>query len=325
VVTRYAAVVLGVTMLIVAPARGQAADDQPVEAAPDDEARARDLFFAGHEAADRGDHATACTKFAESLALFRRVSTLLNLGKCSEATGEISSALRYWTEGAALLEPQDARMTLAKERIATLDARVPVVSLTLPSPVPDGAVVEVDGRRIDRTSKPLRLAPGAHRIALRAPGREVSEQAIDLVEGAREAIVLSLGPPIAEPDSPTPTPATVPSEGLSGLQIGGIVTGAVGLAGIAAGAVTGALVLDRKSTVNALCQDDQCDSDEGVDAAQSGRTLSQVSTVAFVVGGAAVTAGVLMLILGGDDEGDQVALLPTFSLGGAGATFSGRF
>ena len=89
--------------------------------AEDREERAKQLFFEAHEATDRGDDATACRKFEESLLLFRRASTLLNLGECSERLGKVATALRYWTQAAALLESSDPRMALTKQHIARVD------------------------------------------------------------------------------------------------------------------------------------------------------------------------------------------------------------
>jgi hypothetical protein len=298
--------------------------------ADDDETRARELFFAGHEAADRGDHATACEKFGQSLELFRRVSTLLNLGKCSEELGDITAALAYWTEGAALLEPQDPRMTLAKERIAALETRVPVLSVAI-DPVPAGAVLTVDGEpHAPAGVEGLRLPPGAHRLELRAPGREPVTEEVTLAEGEQRRVSLAPGPPLAPP-SPLPPPAATvmtpaADEGLSGIQVGGIVVGAVGLGGVVLGAVTGGMVLSRKSTVDDLCADDVCTDQKGIDAAQSGSTLATVSTVGFVAGGAALTAGVLMIVLGEQVAGDDgVAAIPVIGPGRAGLTMVGRW
>ena len=138
----------------------------------DDEQRAKELFFEGHAAADRGDHQTACAKFTESLALFRRASTLLNLGECSEKTGRLANALRYWREGAALLESGDARMALAKQRVSELDGQVPRLQIRVPPELPSQTVISLDGAAITlkSLSKEQRLDPGPHTLRLTAPG-----------------------------------------------------------------------------------------------------------------------------------------------------------
>ncbi|MBW2523547.1 MAG: hypothetical protein JRI23_05205 [Deltaproteobacteria bacterium] len=296
--------------------------------AGNDETRAKELFFQGHEAADRGDHAAACKSFRQSLRYFRRVSTLLNLGKCSDQLGQIAEALRYWTEGAALLEPTDARMKLAKERLADLEARVPRLELEVPEPLPEGAAVELDGKVLppERYASGLRLNPGVvYEVALIVPGHQASRERVELAEAELRQLALPLGAPDPVPSAASAPPVALPPTGLSGVQIGGIVLGAVGLAGIVTGGVTGGLVLDRKNTVETHCAEDVCTDPAGVDAADSGRILAAVSTAAFVGGGAALTAGVLMFVLGGPSETEAASASVHPSPGGGALVLSGRW
>jgi hypothetical protein len=292
--------------------------------AQDHETRAKELFFKGHEAADRGDHASACESFRESLKYFRRVSTLLNLGKCSDAIGQIAEALRYWTEAAALLEPTDARMTLAKKRIDDLEERVPQLTLQLPAQLPDGSVVELDGVVLppQRYRAALRLNPGVrYEVSLLTPGHAPTRESVELAPSERRQLTLAPGLAVKkEPRAPAPTQPS----GLSGIQVGGIAIGAVGLAGLVAGGITGGLVLDRKATVETHCANDVCTDPEGIDAADSGRTLATVSTVAFIAGGALLGTGILMLILG---DGTTEPATATFTLapGRAGLTLVGHW
>ena len=300
----------------------------PTAAHAQDEDRAKELFFEGHAAADRGEYDVACAHFRESLEYFRRVSTLLNLGKCSDEIGEIAEALRYWSESAALLEPGDPRMVIAKKRIGELETRVPRLRLTLPQPLPDGAVVELDGAVLTREqhTSPLRFNPGApHRLDLVVPGHDTRSVSVTLAEGEEREIALEVGAARTAELSSPPAGAspTVQDSGLSGIQIGGIVVGAVGVAGLVVGGVTGALVLDHKATVDAYCKDDLCTDPEGVTAAESGRTLATVSTVAFIGGGVAVATAVLMVVLGSDDDSTELTAL--LGPGGGGLMVVGRW
>ena len=190
----------------------------------DDEARARRLFDEGHEATDRGDDAAACAKFEQSLALFRRASTLLNLGDCHQKLGHTATALGYWSEGAALLSSDDVRMGLAKEHIAALEQQVPRLVVHLPDPLPANAVITLDDHALTRAAlaEPLKLDPGPHQLRLTAPGYQPNQLAPELRDGVISEVHLLLSPQAPaevrapeprdhavqppRPDAPRPTP-----------------------------------------------------------------------------------------------------------------------
>ncbi len=288
-----------------------------VAGAEDAEARAKRLFFEGHRAADAGDHATACARFAESARLFRRVSTLLNLGKCNDELGRLATALGYWQEGAAMLEPSDERFALAKARIADLEQRAPRIELTLPAA--RGALVAIDGQA-QRSAGTVYLDPGAHVFTVDAPGHATWKKTLRLEEGEHASLALALGPPL-EPQPP-PRVEVAPADTGDTQRLWGFIAGGVGLAGVAAGAITGGLVLDKKATVEAQCSDDVCRSQEGVDAAEAGRSLAIVSTATFIAGGALVGLGVVLVLTA--PSADVVARLEP-GPGDAGVGLSLRF
>src|SRR5690242_9683425 len=58
------------------------------------------LFWEGRAAADAGDFATACEKFAQSLRLDAAAGTLFNLAHCEERVGRFASALGHYREAA---------------------------------------------------------------------------------------------------------------------------------------------------------------------------------------------------------------------------------
>jgi exonuclease VII small subunit len=280
----------------------------PGARAQDAEERAKALFFEGHEAAARGDHHTACARFEDSLALFRRASTLLNLGECSEHLGLLADALRYWREGAATLDSSDERLALAKEKVRELEKRVPVLSVDTGGPLPSGAAVLVDGTAVPATelADVIAVDVGEHVLELVVPRRETATARVRVREGERREVHLLPGPPIATDAGPR-LPAEEPA---NGQRVAGFVLGGVGLAAIVMGAVTGGLVLERKSTVEDHCADDVCDDQAGVDAASEGRALAIASTVGFVAGAALVAVGVVLVVTADDGEDTAVAIGP---------------
>jgi hypothetical protein len=115
---------------------------------------------------------------------------------------------------------------------------------------------------------------------------------------------------VGEALSSPPVPTSPPHAGEGAVRSGGdeartagFVLGAVGLAGVGVGAVTGLLVLGKKSIVDDPSHCDPtthvCDA-TGLAAASSGKTLSTVSTVAFVAGGALLITGAVLVLTGGN-------------------------
>jgi hypothetical protein len=74
------------------------------------------------------------------------------------------------------------------------------------------------------------------------------------------------------------------------------VAGAVGLAGVAVGSVTGALVIGDKATIDAQCHADHTCTAAGLQAASQSRTFGFVSDVAFAAGGAGLATATILFL-----------------------------
>ncbi len=70
----------------------------------------------------------------------------------------------------------------------------------------------------------------------------------------------------------------------------------VGVAGVVAGAVGGLVTMSAKNTADTNCPVAGCNS-TGTDAESRGKTWSTVGTLGFVVGGAALAAGITLLLV----------------------------
>src|SRR5262249_50798845 len=120
----------------------------PAAAQSTNDAQAQTLFTEGRTALQKGDYRTACAKFAQSLALVQRGSTLLNLAQCEQHEGKLVAAAAHWKEGISLLPPGDERLAISKERLAALAPRLPHLTVTLSAPAPPGTRIEVDGSAV---------------------------------------------------------------------------------------------------------------------------------------------------------------------------------
>jgi hypothetical protein len=89
---------------------------------------------------------------------------------------------------------------------------------------------------------------------------------------------------------------------MSGQAIAGWTIGAIGLAGLLAGAGTGIAGLVRKGEGDDLCDAERevC-SQDGADLHDEARTLLTATTVCWIVGGAALGTGLVLVLT---DKGD---------------------
>ena len=294
-----------------------------VVGAEDDAAVAQQLFRQGREASAQGDYVTACAKFEQSLQLFRRASTLLNLGVCHQQLGRTATALAFWEQGAALLDPGDERMEQAKEEVAALRARAPIVQVILPAILPAGAVITLDGKAVGRSllDREQRLDPGSHELWLLAPGYAPRQVQLQAKDGATERVELNLGPALAPPPtSPLPRAAEYPMPRQQGPSPHVVPTWVwpVGGAGILVAAVAVPFAVDYANTLSTqeeLCGGDieQCDPvptgsyDPADDNSRKYRDA--VLTTAFAgAGGLALAAAVVGAVVGSDPPVADVAL-----------------
>jgi hypothetical protein len=114
------------------------------------------------------------------------------------------------------------------------------------------------------------------------------------------------------------------------MQWAGIATGLVGLGGLAVGTVFGLSAKSDADIANQECDGNACRSQAGVDAANDASNKANVSTVAFIAGGALTTIGVVLLLSGGSSAPAQhdtahLRLSPYVGQGSLGTQVSGRF
>lgn len=288
----------------------QTANDQKAEA----------LFREGRAAVDRGDYATGCARFTASVELTRRAGPLLNLASCDEHQGHLVAALADWAAGIALLPAGDERVAISRQRAGALDRRVPRLTLQLAPGVPPGARVVLDGAEVSRAALgvPQPMDLGEHVVVAVAAGHVEVRSAITLAEGERRSLAVAPGPALAADGAPE-------AEAGSGRRTAGFVLGGVGVAGVAVGAITGIVTLGKKSTTTAHCTKTACDQ-VGFDAESAGKTSGTISTVTFLVGGAALAAGVTLVLVSRPRRAPTTATVAPLALpGGGGLLLGGTF
>ena len=283
-------------------------------------------------------YAEACPKFAESQRLDPGGGTQLNLALCHEKEGKTATA---WSEfnvalSQAIRDGRRDRIAIARERAVALEALLPRLTVLLaPAAEVPGLEVRLDGVAIRGVAwnAPAAVDPGSHRVDATAPGRAPWSILVPLEGGERRQVVvplLAVDPSSATLAAPPPgalaPPPPVAWETVTKPNPVFYAVLAIGAAGLAASAVTGAFALKAHNTSLELCQPTRqyCSDPSGVDAAGTAHTLALVSTVAL---GAGVVAGLALFLVPSRVSTARPPQVVRFAPlpGGAAASWSGAF
>jgi len=265
-------------------ARAQSVENAAAQALFDD---AKRLMADGHAA-------EACPKLEESQRLEPRSGTLINLASCYEQTGHLASAWARYVDAAASanLGGNAEREAVARERAAALAPRLTKLLIAIAPKTPQGLEVRRDGVVVGQPAWGVALPsdPGPHRISASAPGHQPFEVLVD-VQGEGKTITVHVPELVA--NAPT-EPVAAPHPGLNTRQIAALVAGGIGVVGIGVGTVFGFISKSKHDEAERSCQGDECTTQQGLDASMDAHKAGNVSTVAMIVGGVGLAAGVTL-------------------------------
>jgi hypothetical protein len=303
------------------------------------------LFQEGRRLMGEKRPAEACPKFAESQRLDPSPGTLLNLASCYETTGRLASAWATYKEAASAASAagRAENLAVANKHADSLVRRLTRLTVRAPRP-PEGLAITRDGAPLDMATLGVAIPvdPGEHTVEATAPGkRPWSTKVAASAEGASLTVEIptladapAAPPPPPPPASGEPGPVASPPgvdeparpAPTASVRTAGFVVGAVGLVGLGVGtwfAVSARSKFD--DSLSSCAPDDQnrCSS-AGVTRRGEARTDGSLATVAFSVGGAALAAGVaLVLFAPGNSDPASARLRIAPALGGA--TLGGAF
>lgn len=266
-----------------------------------DRATARSLAAEGEAALEAGRYQTAEDRFRRADALVHAPTlvvahgrALIGLGRLVEAYECFQLVLREGVDPGA---PQ--AWHLAEEQAAELSAQVEprIAWLTVAiADVPD-ARVEIDATPVPPAALgvPRATDPGTRVVSVSAAGFETRRLRVTLGEGARRALRLVLTPTRghAAPTRGAASPQELgrdepqPSQALAFVMLG------AGGFGILVGSITGALTLDKKSTLDSVCVNRICPQSAASDL-DSYYALGTVSAIALGLGGACAVGGFVL-------------------------------
>lgn len=277
----------------------------PAHAEPteQDKATALTLFKRGRELMAAGSIDEACESFAQSQRLDPGGGTLLNLAVCHEEQGRTATAWAEYSDALAIArrDQRTDRIELATTRSASLEPRLSRLTIAL--------------ARDDAQKKSLRVTrdgsdvpPPAWGVAVPVdPGKHVVEASLDgavvfhaEIEVGPTADTKTVSVVLGESAAPSPPPAPEPpiEPARASIDTRGVVTWAIGGAGVVAlgvGTFLGVRALGEKSDSDAGCPAGRCTS-AAVDANERAKSLADAATVTIAVGAAAVTAAVILWV-----------------------------
>jgi hypothetical protein len=209
----------------------------------------------------------------------------------------------------------------ARARLAALDKRIPRVTLSVEGGSGD-ANVELDGKPVSAADLggPIRVDPGSHQVRAVGGGR-TGTKSFKITEGEQLNVSVSLGETGGggiEPE-PTPLPDPTPDRPSGGQNyVPAAVAFAIGGAGLIMGAVAGGIFIGRAGDLKDSCEADG-DGDpltcppEQQEEIDDVSVLGNVSTAGWVIAGAGIAAGIILLFVPiGDDEATvSLRLAPT--------------
>jgi hypothetical protein len=278
---------LGTLLLLSTTALGQPSSNKAAASA---------LFRQGRAAFDKGDYAEACPKFAESLKLEPAPGTRLNLALCEERSGKLVSARQHLAE--VIPQLRDDRLPFARDLLAKVDKRVCRLTLTRgPGAPAETQVKDERAGQVLQLEQELILDPGDYDLSITAPGRPTDRLKLTLTEGQKETRVITPLPAPAVLSNNTGVPPPPKDSGPNLGRTLGFVAGGVGIAAFGVAAVTGVVLLNKKSEVDKACIGMRC-TEEGLALVEKAKAtpLLPLNTAAWIVGIAGVSAGTVLLL-----------------------------
>lgn len=293
------------------------------------------LFRDGVRAMRAGDFATGCPMLEQSYRLDPMPGALFTLAECEASSGKAASALGRYRAflnvlpglPAARRETFEERRRIALEKVTTMSAVMPELTVDVAVSNVNGLVVRTNGALVDAASFGVtqKVDPGDYVVTAEA-GDAKWERKVKLGERERARVVVPW--PFPQSAASPAAPAAAPVDVAPGSRGGGVsrtwvyVAGGIGAAGLVTGAVAGLLALSNKSDLDANCPNHLCNA-EGRDALSSGRAWSAISTVGFGVAlaGFATAAGLYFFASPKHVESSATrGVRPSASIGPRGAS-----
>jgi len=264
---------------------------------PVDVGRSRVLYDEAGKLMKAGRFAEACPKLEASQKLDPGIGTTLRLGYCMEKVGRSASAWSAYNDAVGMARKAgDKRAEEAAQQAKRIEPTLSRMVLDVAQENRGGGVeVRRDGKVIDAAawSTALPVDPGPHIIEAQGPGKQSWRTTISIEAKPGTTTVQVPALQNAPPDA-TLSPST--ASFWSTQRVAGTSVAGAGLVGLVVGAIFGARALSQNGDADAQCRPESRDlcNAKGVALHHDALTSAHLSTAALVIGGAALTAGVVL-------------------------------
>jgi hypothetical protein len=349
--TRARAALCGATMLFVTGVAWAEGGD-PVAA--------RAQLRQGYALKQQGKCKEAVPFLQESARLDRQPKTLLNLGDCELALGQLGAAQTHFVEARDLARQQgnNALRTIGEKRLQDVEKRMPRLTIELAKDAPADTVVLRDGVEVGAVSlrSALPIDTGRHVVVARGGGFERQFE-ITLAEGENRKLEITpiggkaIAPPVvAAVDKPAaapteaqkkeatrnsafkiegPTGDRAESGGGGGQRTIGYVTLGLGAVGLGAGGFFAARTYSKRNELADMCTaESPCDDVQAElyeNKKETANNARMLSIVGFGVGGAAAITGLILVLTAPKSTSSAWQVAPAIGQGSMGAVVAGRW
>lgn len=258
---------------------------------------AEEKFRSGREAVSHGDCLLAIELFRASNDLEPGLGKILNIAICEETLGHLVVAKAHFEEILRQLPRGDERIAITKDHLSALAERTPAITLRLAEGTPTQTVIKLDDKAVEASSlgSEVQVDPGRHVVTVICAGRADSRREVSLDVGSRLTLSLVAGAPLPKVFSSPTVDSGAP---LGGRSVAGYLFGALGVAGLGAGAVMGGVAISVHDATESRCPTHRGCSQEVIHDASVGQTLSTASAVAIPAGVVLSGVGVYLGITG---------------------------
>lgn len=283
------------------------------------------LFAEGSALIGQGRCAEALPMLEEAQRLDPGIGTQFNIAVCQQQLGRLGSAWRNFERVAELARASGKKQREEAARAKLEELRPKVPRIVIRSEEPGDVTVKVDGAVIAKDAWAfVPVDPGKHHVDATAPTKQAWSKDVDApTESSSVEVVIPKLSVVQE------TRVVTVEDSSSGRRTLGFVLGGVGIAGVAAAAVTGIMLLDAKSTADDRCTPRCIDANgrfdqEGADAVSRGETLLPINAVAWGVAIVGLGLGTFFVLTSPSSK-RNTAFAPTFTAGRGGGAFAVEF
>jgi hypothetical protein len=291
-------------------------------------ANARQLAIQGIDAVEGGNCKTGEPLLERAEKLHHATVHLQYLARCRLAAGRLVAATEMWRqiirEGApsGSSPAVQAAIAEANSQLPHTLPRLASTTVRASSEYRDIKVL-VDGIAVrpELLGAAQVIDPGDHHIEAEAPGYARFKKTWTVGEGQSADVIIKLTPAAGGGESGPTTELTgeqgEPAKPGSGLKTAGFVLGAAGVIAMVAGTVTLLTRNNKQDTLASKCPNETCPlgsitQTELEDEKQSVHTLTAVTNVLMFGGGALLTGGVTMIVIGSSSKGNEPKTAVTF-------------